>query len=530
MLRALLCIAALLCPAGLLHGDEVARFEVPDQAEPTTVINLYVRAGYAEREVAPSERCTDAEFVRRVHLDLVGRIPKLEETKAFLAQTESSKRDDLIEQLVDSDEFAIHFAQCFDTLLMGRKEKKLSQRKKHGWHDYLETVFRENRPWNSVAREILLARATPAKERGHLWFLYERDNKHEEIAEAISRGFFGVDIACAQCHDHPLAFEIEQAHYWGLVAFFKRSKNENAANGLAIAESAIGGFDSYANALTGSTEEVSLTFLESDPVPEAKPEKPDKQEDKDELYVTVENEPRVPKFSRREKFVDEVLANHPRLANAMVNRVWALLIGRGIVHPIDEMDSEHPPSHPQLLEWLADDFRDHDYDVKRLVSAIVRSQPYQLGPRDSNSDAQPASFAFAIEKPLSAEVTLRSLHVAFAIEHNEGELDKDIAVEFRRQFPDVVAENELTNLKQAMSLSNHPALNRWTQQAAKQLPKTMSPNDIDQLFQRLYCRSPKQEEIQAVQSYLAERTDRPREAIAELLWALVTSAEFRFNH
>ena len=299
---------------------------MPKLADPTTVINLFVQAGYAEREVTPSERCTDAEFVRRVYLDLVGRIPNQEEAQSFFAQTESSKRDDVIELLLKSDEFAIHFAQCFDTLLMGRKEKKLSERKKHGWHEYLETVFRENRPWNEVAEEILRARATPSKERGHLWFLYERDNKHQDIAEAISRGFFGVDIACAQCYDHPMAHEIEQAHYWGLVAFFKRSKNENVANGLAIAESAIGGFESYANALTGSTEEVSLTFLESDPVPEAKPEKPDKQEDKDELYVTVENEPRVPRFSRREKFVDEVLANHPRLATAMVNRVWACLL------------------------------------------------------------------------------------------------------------------------------------------------------------------------------------------------------------
>ena len=563
---------------------EVVDSETPQSADskfspdtdPSNAIDGFVAKRYEELGVTPAERCSDATFVRRIYLDLLGRLPTLEESREFL--NADSDRSKLIGELLANEEFPQHWAKLFDAMLMGRKERKLSDRKRHGWHAYLESVFRERKPWDEVAREVLLARGGAEgkpKQRGHLWFLYERDNKHQDIAEAIARGFFGVDIACAQCHDHPLAGEIEQAHYWGLVGFFKRTSNTKSEHGIALAESAIGGFDSYANALTGSTDESILTFLDRQPVAETRPEKPDKQEDKDEFYTNVEKEPRVPKFSRRQEFVDKILKDHPLLARAMVNRVWAILLGRGLVHPVDEMDSQHTASHPELLDWLAQDFANHTHDIPRLVEAITKSRTYQLDsvrPTAANGlPVESSTFAYGLEKPLPAEAAIRALQTALQLTDEELNTD-DLGKEFRKLFPDIVPDNQLTTLKQTMMLSNHPKLREVYLRAAENLlqaegngkavandevPNDEVPNEevskvpndnvsnakpgllqndprsdefLQSLYERHFVRRADEDELNAVRSYLQARTSRMQTALADVLWAMTTSAEFRFNH
>ena len=505
--------------------SEVVDSVFPAGVAPTSVINLLIESEWAKSSTEPADRCSDEQFVRRVYLDTLGRIPTLEEADDFLAETESNKRSNLIDRLIATDEFAQHFARSFDTLLLGRNERKLSERMKHGWHGYLEAAFRTDRPWIDVAREILLARGE-SEERGHLWFLYEHEGKHEKIAEDIAKGFFGIDIACAQCHDHPLAGEIKQAHYWGLVAFFKRSKNENSKRGIAVGESAIGGFDSYSNALLGTTEDSQLTFFRAGVVGEARPEDPKKQKDDDALYVNIENEPRVPKFSRREKFVEDVLTDHPLVARNMVNRVWALLMGRGLVHPADEMDSQHPPSHPQLLKWLSEDFAANDYRVKRLVRSILNSRAYQLDSRRPAGDPEEATFAWSLEKPLTAEQLSRSLKLALDVDFDAASLDKEL----RKLFPEVLPENKLSNLKQSLLLSNLPDLQRVYKLAASELQGSDTESAIWQLFRRVYGRSPAADEWLRLVEYIEAREDRKVDAWAQVLWAMTTSAEFRFNH
>lgn len=525
-----LLVAGSVLPAADDPNDvaDTADWTPPPHVDPTTVIDLLMDLGYSSRDVEPNNLCTDSEFVRRIHLDLIGRIPTLAERERFLRDTASNKRTTLIDRLLATEEYAQRMAESFDVMLMGRAEKQLSDRDKHGWHAYLTRVFRDNRPWNDVAREVLLARGD-SKDRGHIWFLYERKNKHEQIAEAVSRGFFGVDIACAQCHDHPLADEIEQAHYWGLVAFFKRSTNTTGKHGVAVGESAVGGFDEFSNALTGSTEPAALTFLQAHVIPEQRPSKDEEKADRDELYVSVENEPRIPHFSRRAKFVDEILKDHPLVARALVNRVWGLLMGRGIVDPVDEMDSDHLPSHPTLLNWLARDVADHHYDVRRLVRSIVRSKAYQL---DSKAIAQaaPWSFAYALEKPLTAESYMRSLAIVLD-ERPEAVLEK-VGPEFRKQFPRVIAAGDLPNLKQMMALTNHPALQQLFVEAGHRWARSDGP-DAERIritFLRVFGREATDEEVETAASYLQARADRPDAGYAQLLWALTTSAEFRFNH
>lgn len=505
--------------------EKPASNAIPAGIDPTLVIDLLTQSRWVQAGVTPAAGTSDAQFVRRAYLDLAGRIPTVAEVQTFLRSTDSSKRSELIDDLVDSADFANHFALSFDTLLMGRNERKYDRRIENGWHQYLQRAFEQNKPWNEVAREVLLARGTQ-EQRGHLWFLYERNDKHQDIAEGIAKGFFGIDIACAQCHDHPLADEILQEHYWGLVAFFNRSKNKNGDRGLAVAESAIGGFGSFSNALTGDSNDTTLTFFQANVVPESRPDKPDKQEDSDEFYVAVEGEPREPIFSRREKFVDEILDEHPLIARNIVNRVWGLLMGRGIVHPVDQMDSTHPPSHPELLDWLADDLTANEYRLKRLVRAIAKSRVYQLDSRRPAGDPLPELFAYGLEKPLTAEQFTRSLTVLVG---KEADVD-GIAAEFRKLFPDVLPENSLTTLKQTLMLSNYPRLQELFAQATVGLSSGNPSATIDGLFQQVFARAPTDAEREACLDYLSDRQDRLSDAWSQVLWALATSAEFRFNH
>jgi hypothetical protein len=523
-------------------GGTVGGF--PQDAHPTTVIDTLIARSWQDAAVEPSPPCDDGAFLRRIYLDLAGRIPTVAETRAFLSDRSDAKRGELVNQLLASDEYAKHMRDVFDVVLMGRAqngrrgERAYRQRRESGWFEYLETVFRESRPWNQVVREMLLARPTGEIDRGAVQFLYERNDKHQEIAEAAAASLFGVQIQCAQCHDHMTAFEIEQRHYWGLVAFFNRGKNVETEHGPRVAESAVGGYAKFTD-LSGDASDALLTFLGTDhTVVETRPDGDDKPEDKDEFYITHDDsgtplEPRVPKFSRRKAFVDEIVSGNPLIARAFVNRMWALLMGRGIVHPVDKMDSMHEPSHPDLLDWLAADFEQSGYDVQRLVRAIVLSRPYQLDGQPAGSAADESTFAWSLQKPLSAETLYRSMLIAVdgSLEHED-----DATMEaFREIFPDLFVEEKVSDLKQSLFLSNNAAVQRICdirpQSTLEQIPAADDSQERVQLaYEATLQRRPDADELTACTQYLEERSEHPEDSVRQLMWALLTSAEFRFNH
>jgi len=509
---------------------------LPSNLDATLAIDVAISAQWASQQLTPAPIVDDTAFARKVYLDLIGRIPTRDELAQFQSQSVSHKKELLVDQLLSSPEFATHFAEVMNALLIGRKEiGPIRQARKAGWFDYLENALRSDRPWNLVAREILLARPQSQQEQGAVWYLYSRKGNNQEIAEAVSRDFFGVRIDCAQCHDHPLAAEIEQRHYWGLAAFFNRGSNVETPNGLRVAESAIGGFAEFAN-LRGNSSANELVFLGRDVVTEPRPAKDAKEEDRDELYIpSSEGEPRVPKFSRREKFVDVILKDHPLVAQAMVNRLWGWMMGRGLVHPIDSMDSFHPASHPELLSWLSRDFERSNYSIKYLLKKIALSKPYQLK-SSADPTLDPKWFAAAIAKPLTAEMLYRSMLTALQIQGSEDLNQLEKRLEFALTFPDVLAEESLANVSQGLFLSNGEWMANLVRTSHSQLLDTlMKETDdkqvVEQLFLTLYQRSPDAEEYQHVVSYLKQDDTASRQTkIERIAWALLTSAEFRFNH
>jgi hypothetical protein len=512
----------------------------PAKLSASATIDWFLETAWRRDKIVPASLSSDTVFARRVYLDVAGRIPSQKEMRQFVNDTGKDKRERLVAKLLASDDYPRHFRAVFDTVLMGRPNGRNARaRAEKGWNRFLEESFRANRPWNEMVREMLTARATEGVDRGAVWFLAERKNSSQAIAEAIAPIAFGVKIECAQCHNHPLAWEIEQRHYWGMVAAFNRSKTVETDAGTGIAESAIGGFINFAN-LKKESQPAMLAFLNGKTIPERIPAPDEKETDSPELYLVPPakegqkaQRPAVPKFSRREAFADAVTRGNPLLARAFVNRMWTALMGRGLSHPADQIDSWHRASHPELLEWLARDFEASGYDVKKLVQTLVLSRAYQLDSKpNGKTPPRPESFARGLEKPLSAEQLLHSLQIATG-----NKPDEKTAAEWERMFaatfPDVMPETYNPSLQQALFLSNSPILdNLLTPTPGSTVSQLRAINSdlarVKEAFQTVLGRAPDDGELQQCQSLLAAQ--KGEKGVRNLLWALLTSAEFQVNH
>lgn len=509
--------------------DSAAVGEAPgrarDFADIPAAINALVAEGWARHGVTPAPALSDAAWLRRVYLDLAGRIPTAEETAGFAAEPDATRRVDTVRRLLASPEYAVRMRELWDYLLMGRPKRGTSEerRRQNGWHTFLERSFESDQPWTRTVHQLLTARAQTPETQGSTWFLYERKNDHQAIAEAVAPLIYGTRIDCAQCHDHPLAREIKQSHYWGLVTAFNRGKNVEGTSG--IAESAVGGFMNFTN-LKKESQPAVIALLHGSTVNEIWPAGDAKPEDKDELYVDPKAKVRVPLYSRREAFADAATHDNALLAKAFVNRMWAALLGRGIVHPADEMNARNAPSHPELLEWLARDFAANGHRVKRLVEGIVLSRPYAL----AGGDAPPAAFAAAPERPLAAEQLARSWRTAAGLPRDHEPLRRAAAA----AIPDVLPRDYNATFQQAQFLSGSPLLRELFSAPENTTVRRLEaiPGEAECAAAAFFAtlgRSPEPEEQAAFVNFLsrtphgsAARTG----ALRTMLHALVTSPEF----
>jgi mono/diheme cytochrome c family protein len=493
----------------------------------TEAIDVLMAEAWARQGIEPAPPVDDAVWCRRVWLDLAGRIPTEAEQHDFLQAPSDTRRAALVDRLLDSDDHAVRMRELWDVFLMGRgkRESREERRRSSGWWSYLEQAFRTNRPWNTTVHEILVARPEGADAKGASWFLYERRNDHQAIAEAVAPLVYGARIDCAQCHDHPLAREIKQAHYWGLVAAFNRGKNVEGTTD--VAESAVGGFVNFTN-LKKESQPAIVTLLGGPTVAEDRPEDGQQEEDRDDRYVDPAAKPRVPKFSRREAFAAAATTGNPLLARAFVNRLWAVLLGRGIVAPVDEMTTRNTPSHPELLDWLAADFAAHDHDIRREVRGIVLSRVYALGiAADSALAPDPAAFSSAAERPLTAEQIARSWSIATGRPtENDGLRRAAVAA-----IPDVMPREYQATFQQAQFLSAAPALEELlkpvSESTVTRIAALPAPSErVEAAFRSVLGRAPQPEEAARAGEVLGGHPEQPVEAVRDLLWALVTSPEF----
>ena len=485
-------------------------------------IDSLLAESWSRGAITPAPAASDSLWCRRLYLDLAGRIPSQPELDAFLSAPPGSRRAALVDSLLASPEYPVHMRELWDVFLLGRTKRGNSEdrRKQNGWWTFLETAFRTNRPWNETVRAFLTARADKPENKGATWFLYERKNDHQAIAEAVAPVVYGTKIDCAQCHDHPLAREIKQAHYWGLVTAFNRGKNVEGSNG--VAESAIGGFVNFTN-LKKESQPALVTLLTGRTLSETWPASDQKQEDSDEQYLDPKAKVRVPKHSRREAFAELATHENPLLARAFVNRMWSVFFGRGIIHPADQMNERNAPTQPELLEWLARDFSASHHDARRLVRGIVLSSAYALGA----SANPPEAFAGALERPLSAEQLARSWRVAAGLPADSDALRKAAVA----AIPDLLPHEYSASFQQAQFLSSSPVLAEFlvprpgnTAERLAAIPDTSAR--LKAAFAAVYSREPDAEESARLLVFLETRRGDPAGGVRDLLWALLTSAEF----
>jgi Protein of unknown function (DUF1549)/Protein of unknown function (DUF1553)/Planctomycete cytochrome C len=513
---------------------------LPSSLTGSKAIDWFLQKSWQRAGVTPSALCDDAAYIRRASLDIIGRIPTHEETAKYFSEPAATRRSSLVDTLLQSPEYARHMRELFDPILMGRASpEKARERTDRGWYAFLENAFGSDAPWNETVRQMIVARPAQGAARGAVTFLLERGDNYQAMAEAVAPVTFGVQVSCAQCHNHPLSWEIEQRHYWGLVSVFNRSKSVNADTGQGLAESAIGGFINFTN-LKKESQPALLVFLNGKSVPEKVPGPNEKEMDRPELYLVPPvkegarpHEPSVPRFSRREQFALAATTDNPMLARAMANRIWAAMLGRGIVNPVDEIDSRHRPSHPELLEWLTARFMEGGYRLKPLIREIALSRVYQLDTKPAGKVTPlPESFARGLDKPLTAEQLIRSIGVCL-VNKPEALITPELTAEFASAFPDVMPVNYNPTLNQALFLSNSPAVNGLLKPSPGSLLEQMlkqpgQAGAVKTAFVGVLGRAPDAAELQQCSTML--KGDKPEQSAKNLVWALMTSAEFMLNH
>ena len=313
--------------------------------------------------------CSDAEFLRRVYLDLTGVIPTSDEARTFLDDKSSNKRVALVDQLLASPDYARHMAKVFDVMLMERRPDKYV--KANEWQTYLLASFQANKPYNELAREVLGA---DGDQRGPAKFYLEREVEPNLLTREVGRAFFGIDLQCAQCHDHPIIDDYLQSDYHGLYAFVSRTtlfqpdKKKPAllaekAEGEVKFKSVFTGDEGVTGPrLPGGVQIVEPLFAKD----YAYKVKPDK------------NVRSLPHFSRREVLAKQAAEDSNLAFNRNIgNRLWAHMMGRGLVHPVDMHHSDNPPAHPELLDMLASKFAADKYDIKIFLRELALSNAYQ---------------------------------------------------------------------------------------------------------------------------------------------------------
>lgn len=346
--------------------------------EPSAQRPLHERIDDAieQSHVGPvADIATDYEFVRRSYLDLIGRIPSAAEVREFIDTDNSSKRSDLIEKLLDSSEFNRHFAIVLDVMLMERFDGKKIDSKQ--WRRFLRNELEKKSPYNEIARKILAADGADAAPRAAAKFYLDRAVEPHALTRNVSRMFLGRDIQCAQCHDHPLVDDYLQSEYYGVFAFLNRSYlYEDAKDNKKpyVGEKAEGGvefesvFDPDAGKSTTAPMLIDGLALDNEPVLDAS-----------EAYIVHGKDVRsVPKFSRREQLAR--LLTHDSssaFATNIANRLWAHMMGRGLVHPVDLHHSDNPATHPELLKFLAQAFIASEFDIREFLRQIASTKTYQ---------------------------------------------------------------------------------------------------------------------------------------------------------
>ena len=499
-------------------------------------IDKFIFAKLKEVGMPPSEITDDSTFLRRVTLDMVGRLPTIQEAKSFINDKSPKKRDALVDRLIMTEEYAEFFANKWSSLLRNKRSNGAQLQTTMAFYNWIKESFYNNKPYDRFVREIIAASGDIKQSPPTVWF--KQVSSQQAQMEDTAQLFLGTRLQCAQCHHHPYE-KWSQNDYYSFMAFFSRVGKANAGRPGEDMVFHRAGVAQVTNKKTN------------------KPVKPSGL-GSSELVIDPVDDP-------RHLLVDWMKKDENRLfAKTLVNRYWKHFFGRGLVDPEDDFRSTNPATHPKLLNALADYFEQSNYDLKELVRLISNSSTYQLSsvPNEHNSRDKHYFSRFQ-PKRLTAEVLYDSLNDlilaksdfsglpvgtrAVCLPDNSYNSSNYFLSVFGRPDSSSACECERSqeaSLAQSLHLFNakniHDQLARKDGRAAGlSLDKTISHNEkINRLYYRAFARLPRKEEVDVAVGYLnrvaldkeGKPVDKTKERYEDILWALVNTKEFLFNH
>lgn len=519
------------------------------------VINEKIREGWKEASLTPSPPATDGEWCRRVFLDVLGRVPSVAELQSFVTSTEPDRKSKLVNSLLSDDAFTEEYARNWTTIwtniLIGRaggtEDNTLTSRP--GMQKYLRDTFARNKPYDRMVLELVTASGSnsPGAENfnGAVNFLAMKVNEEDATlaTAATARIFLGLQVQCTQCHNHPFN-EWKQSKFWELNAFFKQTRalRRFAPGTRDVASSELVDED-YAGQ-GGNPEEAELYYeLRNGLLKVAYPVFVDGSEISKSGYVSDCN--------RRAELGKLIIAS-PFMDQAIVNRYWAHFLGYGFTKPVDDLGPHNPPSHPALMEYLAKQFRYHDFNLKELIRWIVLSEPYSLSSRstpgnkaDDPTLGEQPKFTHFYLRQMTAEQLYESLLVATEahktnISYEEQEKAKG---EWLQQFVIAFGNDEggeattfNGTIPQALMMFNGDLIKKATSLEKGSFltnvaASSMKPAEkIEYLFRAGLSRSPSRREVEVANQLLAARKGDTAAALQDIWWAVLNSNEFIMNH
>jgi hypothetical protein len=482
----------------------------------------------AADKVAPSPPADDAEFLRRAYLDLVGHIPTADQAAAFLDSKDAGKRAKLIDELLASEDYGKHMADVWKDLLVKRNtdNRFIQFEPLVAW---LAKSFNDNTPWDKMVRDLLTAEGNQDENGAVTYFL--ANNTVDKMTDVTTKAFLGVQLQCAQCHNHPFT-SWKQADYWGAADFFKQveltgPRNPNRQDGVP-----------------GVMEGVGARGR--------KPQLPDSAKDVPAKFPGGEEVKLGAREKARPVFAQWMTsADNPYFSKAMVNRAWFQLFGRGIVNPVDDIGEANPPSHPQLFADLAYQFASNGFDLKQLYRTLCNTRAYQRTskPTADNADSDAALYGHMAVKVMTPEQQFDSLYAVMAPGRDPRDAALPNALKEKPKGPRAQArdprsqfvlffENEDANdptefqqgIPQALRLMNGPQLNNAAVLKGIVRPDMTPEQVIERLFLTTLARRPTAQEQERVVQYVAQHKSEPHDGYEDVLWVLLNCSEFVMNH
>ena len=500
----LVAVAADPCRAGEAGAAELAR-----------LIDQQIDARLSSEGVRAAELADDAEFVRRIYLDLHGTVPTLEQVKRFLADAEPNKRARLIDSLLADERYGQYLADIWQGYLMSPLADDQTKRADR-LRQWLAGQFNTKR-WDQMVTELITATGKIEDNPAVSYLIEGRlPRAVPDLTDLTSRYFLGIRLNCAQCHDHPFV-NWKQEEFWGMAAFFTQIQTPKRAK--QVYEKGVVDDTTLTLAALRNAGEPdgfllrSPTFLGGQKLSSA--------------TKTTTNRPALAQWM--------TAPENPYFARAIVNRTWCRLMGRPIVQPVDDMHEANAPSHPELLDLLARRFVESGFDLKFLTRAIVLSRAYQRTSQPGESaDKQAALFGRMSIKVLSAGQLYDSLETIAGPATKVTGIDvrQGARWEFTQFFgdsgdPDPIAYRRgIPHLLRQMNSGQFTGRNLDALVTRLNTPSDRSREEVaSDLFLTILSRRPTEKELRQAKPYL-DRTG----GLRELTWVLIMTSEFSLNH